>query len=299
MKAIFTLFLVSIIFTSVQSQNVDLSLKLEKGKEYKQTSSMKTGIYQDVMGQKVNIDMTVNGTMTFLVKDINENVYDMEAKYGKLSIFMEMMPQYKMEMTSDNSPLLKAMRDITLDVVMSKKGKVLEIKNIDELLENAIQKADQLLDEQREQMKTQITKAFGDEALKNNIQTVTAIFPDEPVKKGDKWTKQTTVESDMPISFSTDYELIEATSDYALIKGFATVDTPNKDTYTETNGMQMKLDLSGTIQSDIKIDVKTGWIIEALIKQEMKGEATFKDSPQFPNGLKSQMTMITENVITN
>jgi hypothetical protein len=305
MRTIFTLIITSIIFTSCQSQSTDLSLRLEKGEEYKQITNSKATIIQEVNGQKMNMVMTITGTMTFLVKDVNANGYIMDTKFESLSMSMQ-MPQGTMNFSSEKndpndifSTILGAMKDKTFEVKMSKTGKINEVKNVEALWETAINQFEQLPEMQKEQIKAQIMKAYGADALKGNIEMVTAIYPDKPVKKGDKWTINTKLESGMSAKMTTDYEYTDLTSDYALIKGNSNIETADKDAYIESNGMPMKYDLTGSMKSEIKVDKNTGWIIEAKINQEIKGDAYIKENPQVPNGMKIPMTMINEMVIKN
>jgi len=305
MRTIFTLIIALIIFTSCKSQSTDLSLRLEKGKEYKQITESKATIIQEVNGQKINLVMTIAGTMTFLVKDINANGYSMDTKFETLSMSMQ-MPQGTMNFSSEKndpndifSSILGAMEDKTFELTMSKTGKITEVKNVEALWETAINQFEQLPEMQKEQIKTQIMKAYGAEALKGNIEMVTAIYPDKPVTKGDKWTINTKLESGMSAKMTTDYEFTDLTSDYSLIKGNSTIDTADKDAYIESNGMPMKYDLTGSMTSEIKVDKNTGWIIEAKINQEIKGDAYIKENPQVPNGMKIPMTMINKMVIKN
>ena len=55
---------------------------------------------------------------------------------------------------------------------------------------------------------------------------------------------------------------------------------------------------AGVISSDIKIDKVSGWIIEAINKQKIKGEAHIQASPQMPMNMTIPMTMKNETVIT-
>lgn len=305
MKTIFTLILTVFVLTSYQTQNSDLSLKLEKGKEYKQITNSKATIIQEVNGQKMNMVMTIKGTMTFLVKDITENGYNMDAKFEELSMSMQ-MPQGLMEFSSEKndandifSTILGAMKDKAFGITMSKTGKITDVKNVEALWSTAINTFDQLPEMQKEQIKAQIMKAYGAEALKGNIEMVTAIYPDSPANRGDKWTINTKLESGMSANMTTDYEFAELTSEYALIKGKSTIVTADKDAYIESNGMPMKYDLTGSMDSEIKVDKNTGWIIEATINQKIEGDTYIKENPQLPNGMKIPMTMINDMVITN
>ncbi len=305
MRTIFTLIIASFIFASCQSHSTDLSLRLEKGKEYKQIMNSKATITQEAYGQKMDMVMTVTGTMTFLVKDVNANGYIMDTKFESLSMSMQ-MPQGTMSFSSEKndpndifSTILGAMTDSTFEVIMGKTGKITEIKNVEALWGTMINQFEQLSEMQKEQIKAQIMKAYGADALKGNIEMVSAIYPDKPVNKGDKWTIDTKLESGMSAKMTTNYEFTDLTSDYALIKGNSNIETADKDAYIESNGMPMKYDLTGSMRSEIKVDKNTGWIIEAKINQEIKGDAYIKENPQVPNGLKIPMTMINEMVIKN
>lgn len=305
MRTIFIILFTTIIFTSCQSQNTDLSLRLEKGKEYKQVINSEITIDQEISGQKINMVMTINGTMTFLVTNITESGYDMESQYKKLSMSMK-MPQGTMEFNSEkNNPndifskILGAIIDKPFEVKMSKSGKVTDVKNVEALWENAINQFEQIPEAQKEQLRAQITKAYGSKALKGNIEMVTAIYPENPVKKGDKWVVNTNLESGMSAKVTTDYEFADQTADFALIKGNSSIKTADKDAYIENNGMPMKYDLEGTMSSEIKVDNNSGWIIEAKIKQAIEGDTYIKENPQIPNGMKIPMMMKSEMVITN
>lgn len=305
MKSIFTLIFVSLLFSAGHSKSTDLSLRLEKGKEYKQITTSKATIIQDINGQKMNMVMTVSGTMIFLVKEVNTNGYKMDVKFETLSMSMQ-MPQGTLSFSSENndpndifSVILNAMKNKAFEMVMSKTGKVTEIKNVESLWEAAINQFDELSETQKEQLKAQILKAYGADALKGGIEMVTAIYPEKPVNKGDKWVINTNLESGMPAKMTTDYEFVDLTQDYALIKGISSIVTEDKDAYIETNSMPMKYDLKGSMTAEIKVDKKTGWIIEAKINQVIKGDAYIKENPKVPEGMKIPMTMINEMLIKN
>jgi len=304
MKTILPLILTLLIVYSGRSQSTDLSFNLIKNKEYKQVSTSKVSVEQEINGQKINMIMTIGGTLTFLVKDKDKNGYDMDAQFEYLSMSMQ-MPQGTSEFNSDKndendffSSLLGAMKNKTFGITMSKTGKITEVKNAEALWETLINQLE-VPEMAKEQVKAQISKAYGADALKGNIEMATAIYPDRPVNKGDKWKIDTKLESGMSALMTTEYEFVDVTSEYALIKGNSEIKTDDKEAYIQTNGMPLKYDLAGTMLSEIKVDKKTGWIIEAKIKQEIKGDAYIKENPQFPEGLKIPMIMQNEMTITD
>ncbi len=305
MRTIFTFILFAILYVPCQAQSTVLKLNLEKGKEYKQITNSKVTIIQDLNGQQVNMVMAIKGAMTFFVKSVNANDYNMEVKFEQLSMSMQ-MPQGTMEFSSEKndendifSTILGAMKNKAFEVLMSKTGKIVEVRNVELLWETAINQFDQLPEMQKEQLKAQIVKSYGAKALKGNIEMVTAIYPDSPVNIGDKWTINTNVESGMSAKMTTDYELTGLTPDFIFIQGNSTIETADKEAYIESNGMPLKYDMKGTMLSEIKVDKNTGWIVEATINQEIKGDSYIKENPKMPNGMKIPMTMKNEMIITN
>lgn len=295
----------SIVVSFCQAQKINMTLNLEKGKEYKQVTNSKATVIQDLNGQKMNMVMGIRGGMLYKVVSVNATDYDLEVKYESLSMSME-LPQGKMEFRSDKndvkdifSTLLFRMIGNPFNVKMAKNGKILEVHNVDTMIESLFKDYSNIPESQLAQVKAQLSKAYGAEALKGNIEMVTAILPDNPVKMGDKWTIKTNLESGMTARMTTNYEFSELTSDYVLIKGNSIIETADKDAYIETNGMPLKYDMNGTMISVIKVDKVTGWIIEANINQEIKGDAYIKENPQMPDGMKIPMTIINEMVITN
>jgi len=304
MRKIINLLLLTIALTSCQVQKTVLTLNLEKGTEYRQVTNSKATIIQDIYGQKINMVMTIKGEMSYTVVSVNPSDYDLEVKYESLSMTME-LPLGKMEFSSEKndeqdifSTLLSKMIGTTFNVKMAKNGKILEVKNIDSRFESLFEDFSHIPEDQLAQYKAQITKAYGAEAFKGSIEMVTAIFPDSPVNKGDKWKIKTNLESGMAALMTTEYEFTDLGSDYAMIRGNSVIETEDKDAYIESNGIPMKYDLTGSMISEIKVDKETGWIIEANINQEIKGDAYIKENPQMPNGMKIPMIMKNEMTIT-
>lgn len=306
MRIFFILLLISIII-SCKEQKADLVLRLEVGKEYRQNTDIKSIVTQEVEGQEVKMEIFAKGAMIYLVKSIDERGYILDVKYESISMSMR-TPYGNTEFSSEKnepgdifSAILAAMKDKSFEVVMAKTGKVLEVNNIENLIDSAISQFDyiQISEEQKQQVKTQLMKAYGAEAFRGSTEMVTAIFPDNLVNKGDKWNVKTNMESGMSAKITTDYELFDQTSDYFIIKGNSTIKTEDKDAYIESNGMPTKYDLKGSMQSEIKVDKKTGWIIEAKINQEMYGDAYIKENPQMPNEMKFPMYINNVVMITN
>lgn len=92
-----------------------MSLKLEKGKEYRQVTNTKSIVQQNMMGQEINMTMTVNGAMTYNVGNINEDIYEMKAMYNELSMSME-MPQGTVKYSSETKDTVDGVSSLFSDI---------------------------------------------------------------------------------------------------------------------------------------------------------------------------------------
>jgi len=304
MKKIFNTLLLFIALTACQGKKIDMALHLEKGKEYSQNHNSQATVVQDINGLQMNVLMLIKGGMSCVVVAVNPHDYDLEVKYTNLSMTMELPSQGKIEFSSNDaheqdifSTLLSKMIGKTFNVTMAKNGKILEVKNIESLIESLFEEyTTHIPEEQLAQIKEQITKAYGAEAFKGNIEMTSAIFPDKPVNKGDTWTITTNLQSGIAALITTEYELADFDSTYAIITGNSVIKT--EDTDIEANDMPVKYDVTGSMISEIKINKETGWIVEANIKQEIKGDAYVQGNSQLPNGIKIPMIMETTTTIT-
>ncbi len=305
MRKILALIVVSILLISCKSNSETLTFNLEAGKSYRQVTNNKSVVVQEMNGQQMKIEMAMQATVAYLVKAVNETSYDIELQYESTTMTMT-MPNGALTFSSEKeaeandfvSPMLKAIKGKAFNIKMDKLGKVLEITGVDALWEDMTEVLTNLPEAQAEQLKKQIIDSFGGEALKGNLEMATAIYPENPVKKGDKWNTQTELATIMKAKVSTDYELVDISGEYATIKGVSTIEPEGEPEFKEQNGMLMKFDLRGTMQSEIKVDKATGWIIEAKISQEMKGNTALKGEG-IPEGLLIPMTVNNEMLITN
>ena len=287
------------------AQRTELRLNLQKGNVYKQVTNAETTIVQDVGGQKLNITMAIEGTFSFLVTSVTDAGYDMDAKFESLSMSIN-TPQGSMDFSSERvdstdvfSLILGSMINKVFKVAMTRSGEITWVGDVEKLWDGAIDQFPELSEIQRNQIKAQLLNAYGEKALKGNIEMVTAVYPDRAVRIGEKWTVNTNLESGMSAEVTSEYEFTKMTADHVFLKGASKIETSDKDAYIETNGMPMRYNLKGKMTSEIRADRKTGWIEEARINQEIAGDTQIKDNPQIPGGMTIPMTMTSKISITN
>jgi hypothetical protein len=289
-----SLFLLLIISTS-QAQKVKPALNLVKGNTYYTNSTVSSAITQSYNGQDVTIAVDMTAKTAYKVTDVKDTVYNMEVSYVSISLKV-VSPNGTVEMSSDNkdtkdvsSSFLVGMVNKPFSVTITKAGRVLEVKNIQNIINAIVAGLPQMDDTQKAQMNDQFMQSFGETAFKGNLEEVLAIYPSVKVAKNDVWVIKTSMQSVMTANLVSTYQLQDITDAYYQIHGDAKVTTAMTGSSAQINGMPVKYDLGGTITTDIKADRKTGWVIEEKLKQDISGNVDILDNPKAPGGMQVPM----------
>ena len=182
MKFISTMLLAVMLIASGHAQKAKLHLNLEEGVSYKHITHSKANIAQDVYGMKMNIEVIMDASMSFLVKAVSKEAYDMEISYDWMKMNME-LPQTSMEFSSEKndendlfSLILAEMKNMPLNLKMDKRGRITEIEDVESRWDSIVDAFDQFPQDQREQVKSQLLNSYGGKAISGSIETYTAIF---------------------------------------------------------------------------------------------------------------------------
>lgn len=280
MKNFKLLILLPLILLEAQlfSQKFNLELNLEKGKTYKQISYQEVVTEQDYMGQNIIVTITITGEMEYFVKDIINDNYIMDVKFGRLGSVIE-SPQGKMEFNSDMpaeddifSMLLSKFVDKTFSMEMTKKGKVPKITGINEIIDDQVnQFSGQLPEENLEMLRKHLDESYGEIALKKSFETLNDIYPENSISLKDEWVIETELNSTIPGVLTTTYQLLEANPNYYVLQGNGIIKIDNSSPNLKIEGMDLIYDLTGTMNSQIQLDAKSGWIHELKATQDMDG----------------------------
>ncbi|WP_316791891.1 DUF6263 family protein [Pedobacter frigoris] len=294
-----------VLCCSADAQTHKLAFNLVKGKDYLQTTSAVMSINQTVNGQAMNINMTVNGKVKYNVLSIENDVYNMDVSYTSLSMKMEMpgggmnFDSEKKDTTDIMSTILSKMRNKPFQVKMTKTGKILEVKNVEILFDNILNGFPNISQEQKEQIKSQINQSYGDKAFKGNMEMLSAIFPDKAVAKGETWNIKTNMETGgMSLALNSTYKLDDVTASQYLISGNADMTPTGNGKEIIQNSIPMRIEMSGKYISTIKVDKNTGWVSEALFKQDMKGNTHVKETENLPGGMTIPMEIKSTTTVT-
>lgn len=267
-----------LILTSVLSctaQQYDLKLNLKKGQHYKQSMITDMKLNQSVGGQEMTINTKMQFEFTQSVKAINaKGEFELENEYSHIIVTMDVMGQTikydsdkKDESESEVAKMLSGSFSKILGkkflVVLTPKGKVVEIKGFKQIMESLSKGT------QDPNSKKMIEEMLDEHKLSSSFESYYHLFPENSVKVGDSWTQKNTVESMFPIDIATTYTLKEVNNGVAKI--IMTGDfTIKKDDYG-SKGMTMKINFSGKYNGFYDVDVNSGISNRAEINMPMTG----------------------------
>ncbi len=288
------------------SQKITLALNLTQGNTYYMITSGKVEVNQNINGQQQDINTTIFAKISNKVISATDSTYVIEMRYEHISMQLA-YPGKNIAFDSDKkdsqdifSTIMATIINKPFSMVITKVGKIKSISNIENIYSGMSDAIPQLTDAQKLQLKEQLNKSFGENAIKANLEEAFALFPDVKVARNDKWVVKTKIEAMIFANVTTTFTLKDITDDANVIHGDAVVQSDNSADYIESNGFPMKfLNVTGTYSSDLKLDKKTGWITQAKIIKIIKADIDVKDNPKMPGGMKIPMTINGEISITD
>jgi hypothetical protein len=279
---------IALIFVLFACGNADsqdkitLEYNLKQGETYKQNMVSDIKITQKIMDNEMKIDMKMSMKMDFDVKEVQDNRYIVEMKYKEMKIvagasgmaisFDSNTPE-DIATQKDLGPMLKAIIDKPLEIIMNKQGKVESAKGFEKLKEAMLNSLDENVpDNVKQQIIGQFGSQISEESLKSMLEQNTGFFPDKPVAVNDSWVNSISVQTSgfgLNINMKSVLKSIENNVVTLDIEG--TVATP-EGFEQEINGTKAKVSLTGTQKGSMKINKDTGWVISSEIVQDFSGD---------------------------
>jgi hypothetical protein len=276
------------------AQKQNLLLNLKTGQTYTRSMTSNTAIKQNMGGKQMDINMSMAGRMLFKVNSMLNNNYQMSISYERISVDMK-MPGLDMnkdsagvDINSMANKMLKSIEGKTFSMEMSRTGKVVK-SSIDQLLASIFEGLPNVDAATRQKLESTLKQTFGGKAFKANMESMSAYFPEGPVAKGESWTLSTALSSPAHTNFTITYTLEDITGQHYIITGIGSM-SPNADSPSaDINGISMKQKMTGTNTTTMKINKATGWMQEADLNQQSKGEIVMNKSEKMPNGMTIHM----------
>ncbi|MEI8204036.1 MAG: DUF6263 family protein [Bacteroidota bacterium] len=309
MKKIFSAyaFILSILFliSCSSGEKKTISLKLEKGKTYSLSTHSEQNMTMTVMGFNQETKTVVDGDMQYAVLDINsDSSYNINCKYIGMKMLMDMgMMKINSEDSNGTSkPMhdaMKLLKGFGFSMKVSPAGKVKELQGLDSLIEYLVKSASSNDTVKTASLKETWSKYFSPSKFAGSFEDMFMFIPNKAVAVGDSWEKTSENTLVFPMKMINKFKVKELTADYILLKSTTTIETGSNPTM-EVSGAKMKFEMKGKQEGTVKLDVKTGWIIESEANMDISGEmqmdmSSISKKPGMDFKLPFKMEMKTTN----
>lgn len=295
MKILRNLFVLAVITSLLSfSGGRRLTFNLNNRDIYKLELKADQEISQEIDGQTRDVSTEITSVISFRILEKNEdNIYKMEVWYDKMRILIESV-LYNIEMDSERDPengdimdqIVKGLVNRPFIVEMTETGDVITISGLDGLYDDVLKPFNFFDANTVAELKKAIEKSFGEKALEGNIEMLTAFLPNTEVKEGDSWKNKVNLKSLLSGEVENVYSLEEINNDVCVINMSSDIFSSDNKSYLKYEGTPTKYYISGVQNGKIKIDEKSGWILEGDVTQKMSGLVRVKKCDEFPDGME-------------
>ncbi len=282
------------------NEKFDLKLNLKKGQKFGMKMVTDQKISQTMMGQqqKMNQMMAMGMSFEVLAVDADGNM-SIKTTYQTIHIKME-GPMGVMEYDSTRpeeagaanpmSAMYKAMLGQSFVMKLAPKGRILEIKGMDEMIAKMIDKmaTDEAM---KQQMKEMMKNFINEDKMKEMSGTMMAALPQKPVGIGEAWTNKMSI----PAGFPMEIEITNTLTDYKegiiTIQTNAKIESGDQPKPIEMGPVKMTMRMQGEQKGTTQIDKATGWMIRAKANMKFSGEVKMEPNEQMPQGMTIPVTV--------
>lgn len=246
-----------------------LSFKPANGGRYEASTSLKTRIFQNIMGQEIETSMDYDMNLNYDIEADGDNK-KLNMTYDKIQMVMDVMGQ-QITMNSEDpddgeaskaaSATFQALKGKTISVTLTPGGKVVKIDGTEEIINSA---ADD------EMQKKMLEGILGEDAMSSLLSQSFGFYPDKPVKAGDSWSSSMSLKSPYSITANNTYTLTKVEGKKAYINIAGTLKTDSSSTM-KINGIELNIDITGDITGTSEVDIDTGMPMVTTSTQTLKG----------------------------
>lgn len=262
------LLLAGFSFNLNAQKSVQLRYNLNQGDAYSYELKMDQDIVFQASGQTMTLDQIIEFYMTSTISKITDSI-TVESSINRVVMDQKI---FGMEMKYDS------------DVPAEKQNPM--AAKIAEVMGGMINKSySMVMDKMGNIGDLDVSQLTDNDDLANNLGSGSnfAVYPENAVSVGDSWEKDIEPLTDSDMKFHAKYTLVKLTGSQATLQLDGII-TANK-----MQDVNADLNLSGVQKGEIIVDVKTGWLIESKVEQELKMDIE-QDGVKFPATISGLIT---------
>lgn len=288
MRTFVILFIIAFLPEISTGQEV-LAYTLEPGQIFKVRQEAKQEITQEMEEDPQQITNTITGVLSFEVAGETEQGFTLIMKFEDLTMRMvstehgELLDIKALEVVPDNpqTKIFNSLLNSPVQLLMARNGEVLKVIGGDSLVNRMVHASGIENEFTLDVMKKSLEKEFGSEALSNSYEQLTYFYPNNAISPGDTWVN----EYSGKLSATNKWTLERLSEKSAFITGMAdiAVDIAEENTIMRLNGRQT---------TRITTERLSGFIIKMEVESTSKG-VTIMDliaEKEIPTTIKSTIT---------
>lgn len=271
MRTLLLTITLGLLFISCEEKH-ELKLNLTPGKIYKQTVLTQSNFYESDIDSWADFKISTFYKIHYKVTNRKDSIFTLSCKLKEMKIEMESGFDTQIIDSKDGvngrpqDKIISNMIDQEFFIVVNEKGKVKEVKKIENLYKNMFNDIPHITEEQKKEITKTFKESFNDKTFKNNLENGFYMLPSEEVALKETWKNNFKTElNGAKMNLKNTYTLTKVKPNkYAIIAGKSFITA-------KINKGKSSADLNGKMTSKYKLNPFNGWIKEALITQEMKG----------------------------
>lgn len=271
------------------AQAIDLHLRWKQGQRFQIYWNTEQIIDQVAMGQKTQIQQTIGTGYTFETRSVQDNGVARVLVGFKRIYFKVQTPQGVLEYNSEKPPKqvpplaqgFAALLGRQFTMGINSQGKVLALEGVDKMIDDVMGSLKAGDAQQRAQLQLQLKQQFGNEALRQMMEQMMALYPGKSVKIGESWSKTLNMGGAVPMILKRQWTLVALRGGFAFLRVKADV-LPNKKSPPLRMGpLELRYNLTGHQTGTLFLQLESGFPMRGKSKQFLEG--TIKVTSKAPN----------------
>lgn len=267
-----------------KDETVNLQFNLQNGKQYVYEMVTEQTTTTDVQGMSVEMKQDMSTTATYNVLSKEGDATRVEVIYNRIKMKTSgagMQSEFDTDNPTGNEPVyanLSKMVKKPFEMTINKNGEIMAMTGADKMLEG-------VLDSSMGDI-----NGMTDSMLRSMMQQSLTVYPGQPVKPGDQWVRSyTTNIGFMKLNFKNNYTLKSVKKGIAHIDVMADISMSRPEDSSET---MLDMEITGTQNGTIDMEVATGLIKESKLEQQIKGKVSMPNlEVEAPISAKSLVTI--------
>ncbi|SDB99803.1 DUF6263 family protein [Niabella drilacis] len=267
-KTILALFCMAASAASMlHAQTVTLKFNPANGSRYDVINNNTISIQQTLMGQPVNMKFGSTVNMHYDIADAGADK-DLTLTYGPSKMNIDFMGQELVmdsespDTTNAANSMFRSIRGKKIKILIAADGTVKKTEGFEDLA-GSINTSDS-------EAKKMAEELFSEATIKSLLEQSFKMYPKDPVSPGSTWTANIRIEKPYTLTLQNNYTLKKIENGKSLVTVAGKIGTDGL-TKMMQQGMEMEINLDGTVAGTITMDNATG-VTEVLnLVQQLKG----------------------------